>query len=419
MAVTLKKGQKVDITRINPGLQKILVGFGFQASLNVDIDCAAFLLDATGKTSSDSEFIFYGNSNHPSGSVQHLGKNSSDSDSEQIRIDLSKLPANVEKIDFTATIYEPESRRQNFSMVKNSYIRIIDSETRMELIRFDLDNFSTETAIVAGEIYRHKGEWKFNAIGAGYSGGLAALCGSFGIQVEDNPAPQPQPQPQPRPIQQPQMNRPKKIELRKHEKVSLVKKKDQQLGEIVINLNWHQPAMDYTRRETSILDRIDNFISNRKPISIDLDLGCLYELKDGSRGVVQALGNTFGHLDRAPYIKLDQDDRTGLSVNGETIRINGNYVDKIQRILIFTYIYDGVPNWRATDGVVMVKCPGNPDIIVRMDEYGTYKIFCAIAMLENQGGTFSVEKIVEFFRGHQDCDEAFNWGLKWQRGSKD
>lgn len=420
MATVLKKGQKADITKGNVGIKKILLGFGWQTNSSVDLDCAAFLLESSGKVRGDSDFVFYGNSNHDSGSVEHLGKNLSGGDVEQIKIDLSKIPAQIEKIDLTATIYEPEERRQNFSMVKGAYIRIIDAETRMEILRFDLENFSVETAIVVGEIYRYKGEWKFNAIGAGYSGGLAALCKSFGIDVSDSQPTQSTPQSKPnRPTQTPP-SAPKKIELKKHQKVNLTKKKDQPLGEIVINLNWSQPArMNDRRHENSILDRIDSFISSKKSNAIDLDLACLYELKDGRKGVVQALGNTFGNLNSAPYIQLDGDDRTGSVASGETIRVNGNQIDKIKRILVFTFIYDGVANWREADGIVTVKCPGNPDIIVRMDEYGSYKILCGIALLENQGGTFSVEKIVEFFNGHRELDEAFNWGLKWQRGTKD
>ena len=134
---------------------------------------------------------------------------------------------------------------------------------------------------------------------------------------------------------------------------------------------------------------------------------------------MQALGNAFGSLSRAPWIALDGDDRTGSSAGGETLRVNGKMASKIRRILVYTFIYDGVANWQQADGVVTVRCPGSPDIIVRMDEYGSSKGMCAIAMLENSNDTFSVEKLVHFFSGHKSMDKAYHWGLRWTAGSKD
>ncbi|MCD7960103.1 MAG: Tellurium resistance [Ruminococcus sp.] len=149
-----------------------------------------------------------------------------------------------------------------------------------------------------------------------------------------------------------------------------------------------------------------------------MDLGCLYELKDGSKGTVQALGKRFGSLTGPPYIALDGDDRFGASANGENLRINGQMVSKIKRILVYTFIYEGIANWKGADGVVIVQCPGGSDIIVHMDEYGSRQIMCAIAMLENVNDTLSIEKIVQFFQGHRAMDQAFHWGLRWVNGSK-
>ena len=150
-----------------------------------------------------------------------------------------------------------------------------------------------------------------------------------------------------------------------------------------------------------------------------MDLGCLFELKDGRKGTVQALGNAFGSLTSPPYISLDGDDRTGSSSAGENLRLNGSMIPLIKRVLIYTFIYEGAANWREAKGVVTVKCPGNQDIIVRMDEYGSSLKMCAIALMENRtGDTLSIEKIVRFFQGHQDMDRAFNWGLRWVAGRK-
>ena len=145
------------------------------------------MLGEDGKCGTEKEFVFYGNLVHPSESVQHMGDNltgEGDGDDEQILVDLSKVPANVSKVAFTVTIYEAEARRQNFGQVSNAYIRIVDESTGTELIRYDLgEDFSIETAVVVGELYKHNGEWKFNAIGSGFQGGLAALCGHYGIDV--------------------------------------------------------------------------------------------------------------------------------------------------------------------------------------------------------------------------------------------
>lgn len=192
MAVNLQKGQKVDLTKSNPGLKKIIVGLGwdvnrYDGGSDFDLDAAAFLLGAAGKVTQDADFIFYGNAAHPSNSVVHSGDNrtgAGEGDDEQIKVDLQAIPANIEKIDFTVTIYDADARRQNFGQVNNAYIRIVDEATGTELIRYDLEeDFSIETAVVVGELYKHNGEWKFNAIGSGFQGGLAALCANYGIDT--------------------------------------------------------------------------------------------------------------------------------------------------------------------------------------------------------------------------------------------
>ncbi len=192
MAINLTKGQKVDLTKGNPGLKKLMVGLGwdvnaFDSGADFDLDAAAFMLGDNGKCPTEKEFIFYGNLTHPSESLKHMGDNltgAGEGDDEQIFIDLTKIPSNVSKVAFTVTIYEAEERGQNFGQVSNSFIRIVDESTGREVIHYDLgEDFSIETAVVVGELYKHNGEWKFNAIGSGFQGGLAALCGHYGIEV--------------------------------------------------------------------------------------------------------------------------------------------------------------------------------------------------------------------------------------------
>ncbi len=193
MAINLSKGQKVDLTKTNPGLKKVIVGLGwdtnkYDGSADFDLDASAFLLNDSSKTNTQEDFIFYGNLKHASSAVEHTGDNrtgAGDGDDEQIIVDLSLVPANISKIAFTVTIYEADKRRQNFGQVSNAYIHILDTNTNEEIIRYDLgEDFSIETALVVGEIYRHNGEWKFNAVGSGFQGGLAALCHNYGIETE-------------------------------------------------------------------------------------------------------------------------------------------------------------------------------------------------------------------------------------------
>ncbi len=192
MPISLSKGQKVSLTKGNPSLKNIMVGLGwdvnaFDSGADFDLDASAFLVGANGRCITEKDFIFYGNLEHTSGAVKHMGDNltgGGDGDDEQIFVDLKGIPNNIAKIAFTVTIYDAESRRQNFGQISNAFIRIVDEATGQEIVRYDLtEDFSIETAIVVGELYRHNNEWKFNAIGSGFQGGLAALCGHYGIEV--------------------------------------------------------------------------------------------------------------------------------------------------------------------------------------------------------------------------------------------
>lgn len=193
MAISLQKGQRVDLTKDRPSLKNVLIGLGwdinhYDGETDFDLDASAFMTKANGKVGNENDFIFYGNLNHVSGSVQHMGDNRTgegDGDDEVIKVQLDKIPPDYDTISFTVTIYEAEKRLQNFGMVENAYVRLIDEDTGEELVRFDLtEDFSTETALVVAEIYKRDGQWKFAAIGSGYDGGLKALCKEYGIDAE-------------------------------------------------------------------------------------------------------------------------------------------------------------------------------------------------------------------------------------------
>ncbi|WP_342501770.1 TerD family protein [Bacillus sp. FSL W7-1085] len=192
MAIQLSKGQRVDLTKTNPGLTKVMIGLGWDTNkysdgAEFDLDASAFLVDANNRCQQDTDFVFYNNLQHPSGSVTHTGDNRTgegDGDDEQILVDFSKIPANIDRIGITVTIHDAEARSQNFGQVSNAFVRVVNEEGGEELIRFDLgEDFSIETAVVVCELYRHGSDWKFNAIGSGFSGGLAALCQNYGLEV--------------------------------------------------------------------------------------------------------------------------------------------------------------------------------------------------------------------------------------------
>lgn len=416
MTVTVMRGQKTDLTKKYPGVKNIVAGLGWDAGgRNIEIDAAAFLLQANGKCCRDEDFVFYGNPTSRNNAVTHTDNITRSTDKAQLNVDLSMVPDDVQKIAFTLTIYEGPQRGHNFGQVPSAYLRIATAKGNEELIRFNMSNdFSSETAIVVAELYRHKGEWKFNPIAMGYQGGLAALCEGFGIKVSDQPINQTQSEAAPTIDTAPPKVDLKKIELKKKgQKVNLEKKPNNKLGEIVINLNWNQKG-----QEPGGL--LDSLFGGGRSKGIDLDLGCLVEMRNGDKSAIQALGNSFGNYHDFPYIALDGDDRTGAVATGENIRINGNYVHEFKRILVYTFIYEGVANWAEADGVVTIKQPGGPDIVVRLDEHDSRKHMCAIALIENVNNeTFSVERVVRYFSGHKEMDKAFRWGLNWIPGRKD
>ncbi|MDI2587174.1 TerD family protein [Psychrobacillus sp. NEAU-3TGS] len=188
--INLSKGQKIDLTKTNPGLKNVLVGLGWDTNRysggnDFDLDASAFIVDGNGKAFNEKSFIFYNNLQSEDGSVIHTGDNRTgvgDGDDEQLLIKLPLVPSVVQKVVFTVTIHDAELRKQNFGQVSNAFIRIVNEDTNEEIVRYDLgEDFSIETALVVGEIYRHNNEWKFNAIGSGFQGGLAALITEFGL----------------------------------------------------------------------------------------------------------------------------------------------------------------------------------------------------------------------------------------------
>lgn len=191
MAISLSKGGNLSLTKTDPNLVRILVGLGWDErstdGASFDLDASAFLLGASGKVRGDHDFIFYNQLRSADGAIEHTGDNRSgqgDGDDESLLVNLSQISPEIEKVAITVTIHDAATRNQNFGQVANAFIRIVNQDNGIEIVRFDLaEDYSTETAMVFGELYRHNGEWKFRAVGQGYAGGLAAMCQQYGIQT--------------------------------------------------------------------------------------------------------------------------------------------------------------------------------------------------------------------------------------------
>jgi tellurite resistance protein TerA len=273
-----------------------------------------------------------------------------------------------------------------------------------------------ETALIVAEFYLRNGEWKFRAVGQGFVGGLGPLAQQYGVEVADDPDVAASPTPSaPRPVVPPPSPTPakpirlEKITLEKKGSSISLEKKGQGFEELVINLNWNQGG-------SSSKGFFGRLTGGGK---IDLDLGCLFKLRDGRAGAVQALGDSFGSLQQPPYIQLMGDDRTGASAQGEFLHINGRQWSQLEKVVVFAFIYEGAPNWAETDAVVTIQTPGQPTLEIRLDSHHRDHRMCALVLLENQGGNIKVTKLVEYFRDHRLLDQAYGFGLRWVAGSKD
>jgi tellurite resistance protein TerA len=281
-----------------------------------------------------------------------------------------------------------------------------------ETITFQLPTEGmAETALIMGEVYRYKEHWKVRAVGQGFVGGLPALAHHLGVDItEERPVQPPSPPPSPSPgsaATSPGV-RLHKVILEKNKPVSL--EKGSGLGEILINLNWNRGPQGQQSR--GLLQRL------RGSGGIDLDLGCMATYRDGQKIVIQALGESFGSFERWPYLQLMGDDRTGSAAEGENLRLNGAHWDQFERALVYAFIYEGVPNWAQTDGVVTIRAPGHPELVVQMDSTSSNERCCAIALLENDRGNIRISKEVRYFRDQKVMDEGYGFGFRWSAGRK-
>jgi len=362
-----------------------------------DIDVSAFLITASGKVRSDADMCFYGQPSVAGGAVALSG---SENGEARFSVGLGQVPAGVEKVVFTATIHE---NRASFSKVPE--ITLDAGGVRGAIPCAGM----TETALILAELYQRNGAWKFRVVGQGFNGGLAALAKHLGVEIAEPAAPTPPPVPATTPVPPPSTSSVNlaKVSLTKQNNTVSLEKEGGRFGKVQINLNWNQSQ---TQKKTGFF--------SKGSVAIDLDLGAFVETRDGKRHVVQALGNGFGDLQQAPFVRLLGDDRTGSVSDGEWLEINGDRWADIKRVLVYAFIYEGVPNWKETDGIVRVLVPGESEVEIRMNEFEQAGSMCAVVGIDNHNGQLRVSRQVTFHNGHKALDKRYDWGFRWTAGRK-
>lgn len=371
------------------------------------VDVSLYRLTKDGRIRDDEDMIFYGRPSTADGSVRLRPANAqANGVHQECEIDVARIPAHIERVSiaFTcdATPTVGELGRANIGV----------SESHMRLATGDVNlTGRSEAALILGELYRRNGEWKFRFIAQGFNGGLQPLAEHYGVTIDQsNTDSSPPPAPVP-PPPAPTVNL-SKVSLTKSNSIVRLEKRGQgNHGQLRVNLNWNQQS---NRRGSS-----GGFLNSLMGRSsggggIDLDLGAFVRYRSGRRTVIQALGDRFN--DHA--IRLLDDDRTGSSVDGEWIHIDGRHWDDIEEVMVYAFIYEGVPSWDHTDAVVTLHVPDQPPIETRLTDGDNAAAMCAIARLVNDKGAIRVERINRYFKGHQYMDEALGWGFKWQAGQK-
>ncbi|TXD98318.1 tellurium resistance protein TerA [Psychrobacter frigidicola] len=384
------------------------------------IDCAAYRLTPDGKVRGDGDMIFYGQKSSDDNSVSFRGH---DSDGF-FDINLPAQPANIDKIALAF------SSAQTLAQIGDVDIQVLQGSQVVLTCQLNATGRS-EKAIILAECYRRQGSWKFRFIAQGFNGGLKPLSEHFGVEIADEAPAQAQPINAQKPLNTQRVSTPppipntnnatkpsvnlSKITLTKNQSsINLTKRDD--FGKISVNLNWNQrPNIDKQAPKKGLLG---DLFKQHGASGIDLDVGAMIHLKNGEKTLIQALGNRFGSLQSAPYVCLRADDRTGQTSGGEWLDINGQQWAQIEEVFIFAFIYEGAPNWAQTDGVVTIHAPEQPPIETHLTEGAGNMPMCAIARLVNQQGSINVERINQYFKGHQEMDKAFNWGFSWKKGRK-
>jgi tellurite resistance protein TerA len=404
-----------------------------------DADASALLL-VDGKVRTDADFVFYNQPTHSSGAVRHEGKNNAGGRlTDALLVDLARVEPVVDRVVLAAS-----ADGGTFGQVPDLYIEVRDAAQNTVVARFDSTGATVETAFVLGEFYRRQGAWKFRAVGQGYGSGLEGLATDFGITVDEPqqaapavtmpppsgppvnlppppvtvappmttaPPPPPPPMPPTAPV------RLSKVTLTKAAPSVSLTKQGGTSGALRVNLNWEvrkQFSGWGSKRGRAVAMHAD----------LDLDLCALYELADGRKGVVQALGNAYGSLQQPPYIHLDGDDRTGASASGENLTVNLDHIKDFRRILVFVTIYEGARSFADLHATVTLQPQHGAAIDFSLDECTVPSTVCALALITNTGGDLVVQREARYLvpdRGvspQRTVDRIYGWGMNWTPGRK-
>ncbi|WP_328784681.1 TerD domain-containing protein [Streptomyces canus] len=374
-----------------------------------DADASALLL-VGGKVRSDADFVFYNQPQHSSGAVRHEGKRTDGGRvTDTLLVDLARVEPSVETVVLAAS-----TDGGTFAQIPDLYIEIRDAAQGTVAARFDSAGATVETAFVLGEFYRRQGAWKFRAVGQGYDSGLEGLATDFGITVDEPQQAAPM-APPPAPAAQPV--RLSKVTLTKSAPSVSLAKQGGTSGAMRVNLNWQvrkQFSGWGSKRGRAVAMHAD----------LDLDLCALYELADGRKGVVQALGNAYGALHQPPYIHLDGDDRTGALASGENLTVNLDHKRDFRRILIFVTIYEGARSFADLHATVTLQPQYGAPIDFSLDECTVPSTVCALALITNTGDDLVVQREARYLvpdRGvspQRTVDHVYGWGMNWTPGRK-
>lgn len=371
------------------------------------LDITAYILDAsTLKVRGDADMIFYGQKQTTNSSVVLQESSSKNPFETSLHVNTQLLENSIGKIALCATI----DGQATISALADLHLELWVAQ---QLVATAVVNSSlkTEKALILAEVYNHKGTWKFRFVDQGFNGGLQPLAEHFGVEIASDAtpsAPPPQPVTPPKPASSINLS---KITLDKARPSINLSKQDGRFGRIAVNLNWNRNAT--AAQPTSSF----NPFAKPKNKGIDLDLGAMVMFKNGKIDLVQAVGNRFGNYNAQPYLHLKGDDRTGSSADGEWLYINGDQWDQIDRIVIYTYIYEGVPNWASTDAIVTMEIPQQAPIEVLLSESSALGT-CAIVELKNVNNGITANREVKYFRDQQDLDLHYRFGFRWTVGSK-
>ncbi len=398
----LQRGQRSKLVDLSLG-QQFVVALEITGG-NLSFDTACFGLDAQERLSNDAYMVFYNQVASPDQAIVY-----SNTGEHVYTMNLAVLNSSIQKLVLTITAPEPHS----LTRVDQGSI-VLRQPNGSEVARYSFTgkDFTAEKAVMGLELYLKDGVWRLHACGQGFAGGLDALVTHFGGEVA-SPTSQAAPiivPPIPPVVVTPPPAPPKpsvsltKVTLEKRGEVAKISLRKEGSNSIHVNLNWNQQAKR-------------GFLGMSTPAA-DLDLGCMFELLDGNKGVLQALGNKMGHKGEYPFIYVDKDDRSGASANGENLFIERP--DLIKRVMIFAYIYEGAKaGFQGVEGRMSMTDPAGNEIKIALNNPDTQLTFCCVALIEQINGEVSIRKDEKYFQHHGQADENYGFGFRWSAGSKD